>query len=186
MTTKAERGREVRERLVRAAVEVIVERGWAGATTRPVAERAGVAPSLVHYHYPSIQALLVEAALTAASGLTAGAGKLLAHARSADEAMTLLLKALDPYSGADPISVLLAEAYLAATRDHRLRRELAEILTSFRDVVAFQLSRHGVADPDATAAVLAAAIDGLLLHRSLLGPVAGEAAVLHRLAGGAR
>src|SRR5215218_10063879 len=63
--TAADRGREVRRRLVQAARELVPERGWAAVSTRTVAERAGVAPGLVHYHFASLQALLAEAAVGA-------------------------------------------------------------------------------------------------------------------------
>jgi hypothetical protein len=44
------------------------------------------------------------------------------------------------------------------------------------------LREHDVADPDATAAVLVAAVDGVLLHRALTPlPSAAVAPVLHRI-----
>ncbi|MEU4428914.1 TetR family transcriptional regulator [Actinoplanes sp. NPDC024001] len=182
MVTAAERGREMRGRLVRAATELIAERGWTATTTRVVAERAGVAPSLVHYHFPSVQALLAEAALATARDLTAQVAPLLAGARSAGAAVDLLFGALDAHSGTDPASVLLVEAYLAATRDDRLRQALAEVITEFRQELAGHFAAHRVPDPEATAAVVAAAVDGVLLHRSMLGPERGDTgAVLRRL-----
>ncbi len=182
MVTTAERGRQVRRRLVQAATEIIVERGWTAATTRIVAERAGVAPGLVHYHFPSVQALLGEAALSTARALTAGLSPLLAGARTAGEALTALLGALDSATGADPASVLLIEAYLQSTRDAELRRRLGEVIAEFRADLAGHLAAHDVPDPATTAAVLAAAVDGVLLHRSVLGPPGGDVpAVLRRL-----
>ena len=66
MTSPAvERGNEVRQRLLAAAVELIPERGWTAVSTRVLAERAGVTPSVVHYHYSSLQALLREAVVGA-------------------------------------------------------------------------------------------------------------------------
>lgn len=52
--TAADRGREVRRKLLTAAVELIPERGWNAVSTRLLAERAGVAAGLVHYHFPSL------------------------------------------------------------------------------------------------------------------------------------
>ncbi|MBG0564563.1 TetR/AcrR family transcriptional regulator [Actinoplanes aureus] len=182
MVTTAERGREVRARLLRAATELIVERGWTATTTRVVADRAGVAPGLVHYHFASVQALLREAALDTARGLTAQIGPMLAGTRSAGDTVDLLFRALDGYSGTDPASVLLVEAYLAATRDDQLREALAGVITDFRRELAERLADHGVPGPETTAAVVAAAVDGVMLHRSLLGPERGDTtAVLRRL-----
>jgi AcrR family transcriptional regulator len=183
MVTAVERGRDVRQRLLRAATELIAERGWTAVTTRLLAERAGVAPGLVHYHFASVQALLVEAAVTAARSLAAEWGSMLAGAGSADEAVTALLGGLDGASGTDSVSVVFVEAYLAATRDERLRQALGEAIGEFRGQVRDLLAAQSIADPAATAAVLTAVVDGLLLHRALLpGPTSGEvAAVLRRL-----
>lgn len=49
----AARGREVPQRLLAAAAELIPERGWTAVSTRVLAERAGVTPSVVHYHFSS-------------------------------------------------------------------------------------------------------------------------------------
>jgi AcrR family transcriptional regulator len=183
MATAVERGREVRERLVRAAAELIPERGWAAVSTRMLAERAGVAAGVVHYHFPSVQALLVEAAVTATRSLAAQLGPAFDAAGGAEELVAVLVGALDDYTGTDPMSVLLVEAYLAAARDEQLRQELGVVVGEFRRQVSDLLDAHGVPDPQATALVLVAVVDGVLLHRALLpGPGGAEVgAVLRRL-----
>ena len=57
---RALRGEATRERVLAAAREVLLERGFAQTSTRAVAERAGVQLSLVHYHFGSKQRLLVD------------------------------------------------------------------------------------------------------------------------------
>ena len=74
----ATRGRDVRQRLLAAAVELIPERGWTAVSTRVLAERAGVTPSVVHYHFPSVAALLDEAAVGFLRGVVAGIDEVLA------------------------------------------------------------------------------------------------------------
>lgn len=54
--TRASQGTS--ERILQAAREVLRESGFAGATTRAVAERAGVQLSLVHYHFGGKAGLL--------------------------------------------------------------------------------------------------------------------------------
>ena len=183
MVTTAERGREVRLRLLRAAAELIAERGWTAVTTRAVADRAGVGSGVVHYHFSSMQALLVEAAVSAARAVGAQMSRMLATAGRADDVLTALLGMLDAYTGTDPMSVLFVEAYLAGTRDERLRRELGAVIAELRGQLAQRLAAGGVADPEATAAVVSAAIDGVLLHRALLPGLdaTAVAAVLRRL-----
>src|SRR5690349_21591111 len=52
--------RERRAQMVRAFLEAVAARGYAGATVAEVAARAGLAPGLVHYHFRSKQELLLE------------------------------------------------------------------------------------------------------------------------------
>lgn len=163
----AARGREVRQRLLAAAVELIPLRGWTAVSTRVLAERAGVTPSVVHYHFPSMPALLNEAAVGQMQQMIAGVEGLLETARTPIGLADALLESVGPYSGADPMSLLFVEAYLASSRDEQLARAIAEILRSFRERLTRWLDEHGVAEPAATAAVLAATVDGLLLHRGV-------------------
>ena len=63
--------------------------------------------------------------------------------------------------------MLFAEAYLAATRDEPLRIELIALIEEFQRKLARWLGEHGANTPHGTASVLAAAIDGVMLHRVL-------------------
>lgn len=179
----AERGREVRQRLLSAAVELIPERGWTAVSTRVLAERAGVTPSVVHYHFASLPALLNEAVVGVMRQMLAELDGFLGAADTPAEAVELMLASLNDYSGADPLSLLFTEAYLAATRDERLREGIADVVDGFRSRFGQWLSERGVPEAEATAAVLVASIDGLLLHRGLGSQPNPEAvnAVLRRL-----
>ena len=57
---RAIRGEATRERVLTAARDVLLERGFSQTSTRAVAERADVPLSLVHYHFGSKQQLLIE------------------------------------------------------------------------------------------------------------------------------
>ncbi len=52
-TPKTDRGRHSRQRLEQAALSVFVERGIDGATTKEIAQRAGMAEGNLYRHYPS-------------------------------------------------------------------------------------------------------------------------------------
>jgi AcrR family transcriptional regulator len=54
------RGEATHERVLTAARDVLLERGFAKTSTRAVAEQAGVPLSLVHYHFRSKQGLLID------------------------------------------------------------------------------------------------------------------------------
>jgi len=57
---RAVRGDATRKRVLIAARDVLLERGFAQTSTRAVAERADVPLSLVHYHFGSKQQLLID------------------------------------------------------------------------------------------------------------------------------
>ncbi len=161
-----------RERLLVAAVELLAEAGWGGVTTRAVADRAGLNPALVHYHFRSVSALLREAAFRAMGS-------------TFESAMLRLLEVEDPAAGLrgvfaalgelDPSSVEFragVEATVQAVRDPELNAQFHEMLTLFRSALAEKLvsakqaGHLGAAvDPEGGAIVLAAVLDGLVVHR---------------------
>ncbi|GAA3884660.1 TetR/AcrR family transcriptional regulator [Saccharothrix violaceirubra] len=153
----------VRERLLTAATELIAERGWGAVSTRVLAERAGVGPGVVHYHFASLPALLAEAAVGALRTAVSGLRDVLASAATPRAGLDAVLAALDSPDGQE----LFTETFLAATRDDTIRAAVGEVLAEFRRGLAEWLAGFDVPDPERTAAVLAAAVDGLLLHRAL-------------------
>ncbi|MFB4315836.1 TetR/AcrR family transcriptional regulator [Actinomadura sp. 21ATH] len=179
----AERGREVRRRLLQAAAELIPERGWTAVSTRILAERAGVTPSVVHYHYPSVNALLNEAVTAAMRDFTAGLRPLLDAAGSPAEVVEALLASVERSAGEEPGLLLFMEAFLAAARDEPLREAIAGAFLEFRNELARRFDEQGVPSPERTAAAVMAVIDGLVLHRALAPAPDGTAEVLRRLVG---
>ncbi|MBB5953495.1 AcrR family transcriptional regulator [Saccharothrix tamanrassetensis] len=153
----------VRERLLEAAAELIAEKGWGAVSTRVLADRASVGSGVVHYHFDSTQAVLVQASVGALRAALAGLPDVLESSSTPDQALDALLTALDDAGGRE----LFTETFLAATRNDELRQAVGAVLAEFRQVLASWLASHGVPTPEQTAAVLAAAIDGLLLHRAL-------------------
>jgi AcrR family transcriptional regulator len=170
MVTSAERGRDTRRRLLDAAAALIAEVGWGGVSTRLLAQRAGTNVGLVHYHFRSLSALLVEAAVDAARRAMLAPVLLLEQAPDIGRGIDDLLAAMRAYTGQDPTSRLLSEALLASAREERLRTAFKALLDEFRSEVAAWLVEQGHPDPaqaDAAAAVLAMVLDGLVLHRSV-------------------
>lgn len=185
-TPAAARGHRTRARLLEAAVQLIVEEGWGAVTTRKMAERAGVRPGVVHYHFDTVADLLAEAAIDATRREFSGVLDLMREAEDASAGLDALVAAVTAYSTDDPVTVLIIETMLAATRDERLRTELSGLLAEMRAPVAEWLrGQDGIEDPEVTAAVLVGALDGLVLHclldpRLRAAPLAGP---LKRLAG---
>jgi AcrR family transcriptional regulator len=59
--TRAEQRAATRLAIVQATADCLVQDGYAALTTRRIAERAGIAQSTVMHHFPTREALLVEA-----------------------------------------------------------------------------------------------------------------------------
>lgn len=189
MPTAAQRGAETRAALMAAAVTVVAERGWEAATTRMVAERAGLPPGLVHYHFTSVNDLLIDAALHAARAEAARVLDGLAD-ESPAAGIERLIDAVATYDADEPTEnpsiMVFSEMLLAATRYERLRSGLAEILGDYRCALRDWLAnQNSPIDPEATAALMFAALDGLVLHR-VIDPRLRSLAIgpaLRRLAG---
>jgi AcrR family transcriptional regulator len=160
------RGAATRDALLAAAAALIPEVGWGAVTTRAVADRAGVRPGLVHYHFDSVEALLVAAATSAADDLVAGVRTTLDATDDLDSGIDALATAVTGVAD-DPALLLLTEASLAGTRIPPLRHAFAAALDDLRLTIARWLADRGYdGDPAPTAAVLAAALDGWALHRA--------------------
>ncbi len=158
-------GERTRERLLAAAVSGIARDGWGGVTTRGVAELAAVNPGLVHYHFGSMAALRREAAMWALQREVSAPTAALLEAPSIAAGLRGCLDAVAAIDPASEMASVLYEAMLAAARDDELRQELRRALDAFRNVLAARIEQEHGAEPAASAALVAAALDGVLLHR---------------------
>jgi AcrR family transcriptional regulator len=162
-----------RQRLLRAAAQLIAEVGWGRVTTRGVAERAGLPHGAVSYHFHGKQELLTEAALATVEAMFP-----LADLKAVTELADLIpmfqaaVGAPSAPQTADPVrSGVMAEAMRECGRDPRLRTRITELLRANRekvaDLVRAEHARGGVdrdLDPVDVATLLIATGDGLLLH----------------------
>ncbi|EEP72309.1 TetR family transcriptional regulator [Micromonospora sp. ATCC 39149] len=165
--TNTERGRVARARLLAAARELIGELGWSAVSTRVLAERAGVPPGLVHYHFKSLQALLCHAALEEMRQVLDGITAILTQATSPADGIETILFDLDQHNGSDPASLLFIETYLAATRDRELRQQMSALVADFRGSLTDVLTRSGHPSPQDAASAVMAVFDGFVLHKGL-------------------
>lgn len=158
MTTRA-RGAERRAEILRAAVEVIAERGYRGASLAAVAERAGLTQQGLMHHFPSKEALLV-AVLEARDRW---------DALPAEGLRLDLLASLVEYNAMRPglvqtFSALLGES---VTEGHPARAYFAERYGRVRGSMAGLLRAEygdrlpGGLTPERAAPLLVAVLDGL-------------------------
>jgi AcrR family transcriptional regulator len=156
-----------RERLLQAAEQVVVRDGWRAATSRAIAAQAELNPGLVNYYFGSKDDLLLEALQRAFERFEAPLVETLAEAGLAETlaAMATMVDA-EPSS---PEARMLFEASLQAVVDERLRELSVAKLREFRSMLATKLRAEGrdAATAGAWATLVAAALDGLLLHRMI-------------------
>jgi AcrR family transcriptional regulator len=188
-----ERSPRTRERILRATVQLMAEIGIDRVRTRAVAERAGVNPALVHYHFGSVPALVMEAAEDALLRELGPSIEVFRSGATVGDSIRAILQWIETHGERSPGSTILAEAMVKATRSPSFRRWTTKASRRFRSAIRTRLEaareEGGLApdlDLDAAALVVAAALDGLLFHR-LVDPkldVVPAAAPLEALLGG--
>ncbi|WP_445399313.1 TetR/AcrR family transcriptional regulator [Streptomyces sp. LE64] len=148
--------RRSRERLLRATVELVGERGYEATTLADIADRAGAARGLVSYYFPGKRHLFQSAVHRLMHTTVAAALEREPRPARGDER---LARAIDAVLGlardrtvlmrAHMAGVLQAEGFVRCAEQQRL----AEVL---RDTVA----RYGSEDPDADYPLLRALLMG--------------------------
>jgi len=181
--TRAERARLTRRRIIAAAAELFLERGYGGTMLDQVAERAGVAVQTVYFHFGNKAALLKDALDVAAVGDDELVPLLerpwldriktepdplrmielwVANSRSIMERVAPILAVIRGTIGADPD---LAAQWDLNERQRRTAFDaLAQILAD-RGVLRTGLSREDAAD----LAFLISSVEGYFLATGTLG-----------------
>jgi AcrR family transcriptional regulator len=125
-----QRSRSTRHRLLEAAVDCLVERGWAGTTTTLVADRAGVSRGAQLHHYRTKSALLIAAVEHLAerrrAELRADAAALPADGDRVAGTIGLLASL---FTG--PLFAAAIEVWVAARTDPALRTALVPVEARF-------------------------------------------------------
>lgn len=155
------RGREL---LLAAAAELFGERGYAGTSTRDIAERAGVTEPMVFRHFGSKANLFQEAAVTPFVGFmqryvadyrAREHGRLTAEqeGRRFFEGLFTALRAQR-----EPLAALMSAGRFAPVAEdvsEQVRGAFAQVIELFEEVVATEATERGFSDPDLPAAVRA-------------------------------
>jgi len=181
--TQEERSTATQTRLLDAAVDCLVELGWAGTTTTVVAERAGVSRGAQLHHFATRAELVGAAVQHVFAGLTedyrAGFAGVAASADRVRGAIDLLWSIY-----LQPRHLAALDLYLAARTDAELRSILAPIAARHRENV-LALARAYFPEAAASAPRFTAIIDlildtmlGMVLARSLHGERPAEDKIL--------
>ncbi len=183
---KRGRSAEVRGALVRAAIDALRETGFAGASAREIAGRAGVSQALVFYHFGSVNDLLLAALDEVSAVRMAAYGGLLERATSvvalAESARPIFLQDLE--SGHVRV---LVEMITGAQSVPGLGEQVAQRLRPWRelaeDAMQRALGRSAAArlvPPAEAARALVAGFLGLELLATLDGDREAALAVFDR------
>ncbi|HEU5471644.1 MAG TPA: TetR/AcrR family transcriptional regulator [Actinophytocola sp.] len=179
--------------ILRAAITLLTEHGYAGCSVAAVAAGAGVATGTVYRHFPSKAELVTEVFREAAGREVAAVAAALRRPGPVAGRITALV---ETFAGRAFKAPRLAYALLAEPVDPAVDAERLVFRRAYRDLVAGVVA-EGVAagtlppqNPDVTAAALVGAI-----AEALVGPLAAGAAEVdtipslitfaHRAVGGA-
>jgi AcrR family transcriptional regulator len=160
---------DARDRILRAATELIASDGIDEVRIARVANRARASTALVHHYFSTREELLAQALLQSfelAADERFGAGP--AAAASATEGLAIAIDECLPTPGEGEREwVLWVELWLRAVREPELRPVAGRMYESYREWVA-RVIRRGVesgefreVDPDRVADLAMALFDGL-------------------------
>ena len=180
--TAAGTAEQRREQMLRAALEVIIERGYPETRVTDVAERAGTSPALVIYYFKTRDQLLTEALRYSEDAwYAAGARRMAAIGTAAGRleeivAMTCLPDEDDAAAGSDLLWLdLWAQSArnpgVAAVRqkfDERWRETFRTLVLAGQETGEF-----AAVDADDFAIALSALLDGFAVQVALEDPEVG-------------
>jgi AcrR family transcriptional regulator len=174
MSPRPTTGHVRRPAILKAAAEVIAERGVIGTRIADVAERAGTSPPGVLYWFATKDELLTEALAFSDDRFYAELSGRLSELDSARDRLARLVE-LWPSEGDDE-TVLWMELWVRALRDPQVNATRARLDARWRAAIA-GVVREGQAsgefreeDPEAFALTLGALMDGFAIQLALRDP----------------
>lgn len=175
--TQGERTARTRGLLVDAAIDSLVEKGWAATTAVEVCRRTGLTRGALVHHFPNLSGLLATALQSVCADLVGT----VREPRTLAEAIDVTWACVR-----EPRFKAVIEAWLAAANDPDLAREIGPVVASFSKLVSPDGALHDVfADAGAEHFYLAAreTMLGLALGRAISSGRAlpHEAAVIDQL-----
>jgi len=176
VTARRERGKDRQERIVRAAAQVIAERGLAQVRVSDVADRAGISTGHVTYYFPTKAALLTAAIRDSEEQLIAEVERSVLRVQDPWRRLDRLVELSASSGPGDQGWVLWFQVWHEASLDPEVAAVQDALDGRWREVLADVL-RYGVergafdvVDAAATARILSAVVDGLSIQATLGAP----------------
>lgn len=167
------RDSSTRDMLIDATIRIMVEDGYAAATSRRVANEAGVKPALVHYYFPTMDELYLDVFRRGAAAYLERQKQALASDRPLHAFWQTLIEPKD--------TRLLLEFMGLANHRKEIGAEIAAWSERWRETqttaLNFIVREHGLDQsefPPAGIAVIIAAIGRMLILEQALGATAGH------------
>jgi AcrR family transcriptional regulator len=157
-----------RERILDAALETLLDEGYAGLTTAKVAVRSGESKALIAYHFGSKQGLVAAAAHVLGEGITTEVLAGLGTARSVAGIVAGIDRAVQGILDRDE---RVARSYFdlnaVSVVEDEVRAALRSVKDQWRAVLGELLSKAGVpaARLDTSTVLVLAGFEGLALER---------------------
>ncbi|OIN78233.1 TetR/AcrR family transcriptional regulator [Mycobacterium malmoense] len=172
-----------RDLLIDATAQIMVEEGYAAATSRRVAAKAGVKPALVHYYFPTMDELYLDVFRRGAAAYLERQRQALTSDRPLHAFWDTLIEPKD--------TRLLLEFMGLANHRKEIRAEISAWQERWREMqiaaLSFIAREHGLDTsefPPAGLALVIAAIGRTLILEEALGTTGGHAeavALVNRL-----
>jgi AcrR family transcriptional regulator len=156
--------------LVRAAYQVIAERGLEGLRTRDIAAKVGINISTLHYHFETKQALVVAVVEYVAQLFSTVRAPLLVGATPLDEFLHLFETQGYRKRKVPELEIVVQELMLRARRDEQIRGEFDVIFSTWHAVVeeiVLRCIREGYLRNDLDAKTVTAMITSLLIGANM-------------------
>jgi AcrR family transcriptional regulator len=173
-----------REQMLRAAAELIGERGFSETRIADVARRAGASPALVIYYFSTKDQLLTEALRYSEEAFYSHVDAGLDRLRTARERLELLVTTTCVPEGEGEISGawgLWFDLWAQAFRHPEIAKDRIELDQRWRDTISRvvrdgqEAGEIGDVDPDTFAITFSALVDGLSIQVALRDPVVDPA-----------
>jgi len=165
-----EDGRHSRDRVLQAALDLIIEVGIDQVRLAEIARRAGMSSGQVMYYFTSKEHILLETLAFQEYQDTVRRQAALAKVTGAWRQLTRFIELYLPGTPPDPSWILWMEAWARAPHNRQVSRFLEELLNPWRDDLAALVAR-GVAEGAFAAPAgdfnrrFIAVLDGLALQR---------------------
>lgn len=193
---RAEPDVQTRDRLVNAAIEVFLEKGYGGTRVQDIARRAGFTSGALYVHFPSRTAILGEAIIREGQSIVTGLAERMDAVDPSIRPLDQLAALLSEMATGEPtrLDLLLLEALALASRSGEAKTVLSATLDAFVETVVARIASAGnegdidpTLDSDAIRQVFVSWIFGGVVTKSLrlnTAPPDAVAAVTSRLVGG--